>query len=951
MIADAIDHLRHAASFERCGQYAEAIEHCKRALDQQPNNADALHLLGVLKFRCKEIDLAIDLFVQAVQKNPSVPDYHNSVGIALAVKGDRQTAVKSFRRAVRLRPDYAEAWNNMAAALEQQGKFHEGLTAIDRAIASRSDYAEAHHRHGVLLGKLGRWKQAADAHRRAIQLNFPWKQGLEPLIDSLERSRQFKEAAEWSQRVAQDNSNAAAYNRMGRLLRDAGKFAEAIAAHERAIELDPTIVSAYQNLASVYWRQSRIDRVLENYRKAAELDPSSTAGNDLIFAMLHDPATMPQLLLEECQKWASHHEQYSPPAHRNDPNPERRLRVGYVSGDFCGHTIAHNIGPILTAHDRQQVEVYCYSSVRQPDSITARLRDRSDHWCDILSKSDTQIAQLIADDKIDILVDLAGHMGGNHLPLFAMKPAPVQIQIAYAGTTGLKAMDYRVTDAYSDPPGMTESHYTERLLYQPTAWVYEPDAKSPKVGPLPASQAGHVTFCSPNRPIKITNQVIDLWGQILHAVPESKLLVLAEGQGEEIRYLRERFINRGIVENRLELLPRLSRDKYMAQFNCIDIVLDTFPYNGDTTTCDAMWMGVPVITLEGDAFRARRAMGILTCMGLPELIANTPGKYVKIAIDLAKDFPRLIELRTTLRNRLAHSAVTDGFSYTRQLERNYRQVWHEWCKGGDTSPSTTDVTLAQSGQKGDDSEKAETAKHLKNSLCILYAHHHSDPVTRHHLHVLQKHNPHDPVVLLCNGAIDPLAGAIDVAQLSDEFAGENKWIGSDVMLYLWFRHCCNIEAERYAIIEWDTLATMPLREYYRDVWDADAAGCELKTPQHTPKWEWFGAHGAQLPEALRPHMTGLAPFNGILLSHRALERICQQEIPRHINNELRLGTLLNACGFRLKTIHPTTASNNQWRPDQITITGKPGLYHPVKSILPDLAGTNKVVRFRPRAAK
>lgn len=951
MITNPIDQLRHAARLERCGQYAEAIEYCKRALNQQPDNADALHLLGVLEFRCKEIDRAIDLIFQAVQKDPRVPDYHNSLGIAVAVKGDTQTAVKAFRKAVGLRPDYAEAWNNMAAALQEENKFEEALISIDRAISSRNDYAEAHHRRGLLLAKVSRWKQAADAHRRAIELHLPWDQGIEPLIESLERSRQFKEAIDWSRRHVQVTPTAKAYNRLGRVLREAGQFAEAILAHQSAVSIDPTRVFSYQNLAICYWRQSKLDCSIESYRKALELGPdNATVGSDLIFSMLHDPLSTPEMVLKQCKQWARSHEVYSPPTHRSSHNPNRRLRVGYVSGDFRRHTIAHVIGPILKLHDRQQVEIYCYSSVQQPDHTTARLRKDSDHWRDILSKSDSQIAQMITDDKIDILVDLAGHMGGNHLRLFTIKPAPIQVQLAYAGTTGLKAMDYRLTDAYSDPPGMTESHYTERLLYQPTAWVYEPDAKSPDVGPLPASQEGYLTFCSPNRPIKITDQVIELWGQILHAVSESRLLVLAEGQGEETRYLRERFTNRGIDESRLELLPRLSRAKYMAQFNRIDIVLDTFPYNGDTTTCDALWMGVPVITLEGDTFRSRRGMGILTCMGLPELVGKTPPEYVKIAAELAKDLPRLAELRTTLRNRLAHSPVTDGFSYTKQLEHNYRQVWHEWCERVDTS--AIDATPSQAEQRGDNRGKAETrAKHLKNSLCILFAHHRSDAVTRHHLHVLQQHNPHDPVVLLCNGSIDPLAGAIDVSQLSDEFAGENKWLGSDVMLYLWFRHCRNIEAERYAIIEWDTLATMPLREYYRDVWDADAAGCGLKTPQHSPTWEWFVAHGSRLPEPLRTHMVGLVPFNGILLSHRALEQICQQEIPRHINNELRLGTLLSTCGFQLKTIGPAAASNNQWRADQIKISGRPGLYHPVKSILPDLAGTNKVARFRPKAAK
>jgi len=382
----------------------------------------------------------------------------------------------------------------------------------------------------------------------------------------------------------------------------------------------------------------------------------------------------------------------------------------------------------------------------------------------------------------------------------------------------------------------------------------------------------------------------------------------------------------------------------MVQFNHVDIVLDTFPYNGDTTTCDAMWMGVPVVTLEGNAFHSRRGAGLLSCMDLQDLIAQSPESYVQSAVELAKDLPRLVQLRSTLRDRLAKSPVTDGLTYTRQLECNYRQIWHKWCNRSDAEEKAITISCAQSDQRSGDKAQA-SAEQAKNSLCILFAHHRNDAVTRHHLRILQQHNPTDPIVLLCNESVDPLSGAIDVAQLSDEFAGENKWLGSDAMLYLWFRHCRNIEAERYAIIEWDTLATMPLRDYYRDVWDADAAGSELKTPQNTPDWEWFSECGSRLPEALRPHMTGLVPFNGILLSHRTLDRICNQEIPKHINNELRLGTLLSACGFQMRTIDRTTSSTNRWRADQITVTGKPGLYHPVKAVLPDLKGTSKVIRF------
>ena len=670
----------------------------------------------MLQFRCKRLGLAIDLIHQAIGKKGDVPDFHNSLGIALATSGDRKSAIKAFRRAVQLRPTYSEAWSNLSAALEQQGEFDEALTAIEHAIANHDVDAKAHHRRGILLGKLRRWKQAAQAHRNAIELGMPLEQVVEHLVVALERSRQTDEALVWARRFVQIKPAAPAYHCLGRAFLESGRYSEANTYLQRSISLDPACASAHQNLGLSYWRQCRLDYALTSYREAVELAPhDGRAASDLIFAMLHDFNTTHQSMLEQCRRWARHKETHSYPKYRNDRDPARRLRLGYVSGDFRDHTIARVIGPVLRAHDRQQIEVFCYSSVQEPDQTTTRLKGLSDHWREIAFKSEPQIAEIVLSDRIDILVDLTGHMGGNHLGLFALKPAPIQVQLAYAGTTGLTAMDYRITDAYGDPPGTSESYYTERLLYQPTAWVYEPDSICPDVNPPPALQAGFVTFCSPNRTIKITDQAIELWAKILHATPGSKLTVLAEARGEENQYLLQRFSDRGIDEGQLDLVPRLSRPKYMAQFNHVDIVLDTFPYNGDTTTCDAMWMGVPVVTLEGNAFQSRRGAGLLLCMDLQDLIAQSPESYVQSAVELAKDLPRLVQLRSTLRDRLAKSPVTDGLTYTRQLECNYRQIWHKWCKSSDAEEKSITISPAQSDQRN--ANKAEAnAEHSKNGL-------------------------------------------------------------------------------------------------------------------------------------------------------------------------------------------------------------------------------------------
>jgi predicted O-linked N-acetylglucosamine transferase (SPINDLY family) len=336
--------------------------------------------------------------------------------------------------------------------------------------------------------------------------------------------------------------------------------------------------------------------------------------------------------------------------------------------------------PILTHLDRSRFHVTCYAGVDRPDAVTQRLRGLAGAWRDIAGLPDDAVAELIRADAIDILVDLAGHTAGRRLLVFARKPAPVQVaHFGYPNTTGLAAMDYRLTDSYADPPGQTEAFHTEELVRLPeVAWCYQP-SPAPAVGPLPALAAGYLTFGSLNNLAKVTAQVMARWSDLLRAVPGSRLLLLTGAGPQTDQRLRDRFRQKGIDSDRLLLMGRRPRDQYLELYRQIDIGLDPFPYNGGVTSCDALWMGVPMITLAGNSYASRQGVSLLSNLDLRDWIAQTPEEYVALAARRGKDLEDLQRLRSGLRERMQRSPLCDGARFTRRLEEAYRAMWRRWC--------------------------------------------------------------------------------------------------------------------------------------------------------------------------------------------------------------------------------------------------------------------------------
>jgi predicted O-linked N-acetylglucosamine transferase (SPINDLY family) len=562
--------------------------------------------------------------------------------------GDLPGAEQIFRQILQGDPDNAQVWYLLGANCQIQGKAAEAIAALRRSLQLRPNRPEAHNHLGVTLAAQGDIDGAADCFREAIRL--------------------------------QPNQAEPHYN-LALALEKQYRLDEAVVHDQQALRLQPAHADALNNLGNIWKEMGLLDDAIACYRRALAVQPNHLgAHSNLLLTLHYHPASDPDALFAEHRAWAQRHArplQASIQPHSVDRDPTRRLRIGYLSPDFRDHVVGHLIEPILAAHDRSRFEITCYANVRRPDDRTRRMQSNACRWRSIVDFTDEQAAQLIRRDGIDILVDLAGHTSKNRILIFARKPAPVQVTYyGYADTTGLPTMDYRLTDAVAEPPGMTERYNTEELIRLPEiAWIYPPPTLAEANTP-PAERTGPITFGSLNNLCKVTADAIALWSQILAAVPGTRLLMLTPGGRTDQRLVAD-FARHGIDERRLILVGKRARPEYFRLFQEVDVCLDTFPYSGCNTTCDALWMGVPVVTLSGRTFVHRQSVTILTHLGLEDFIAETPEDYREIAARLANDRARLTALRSGLRERMRGATLTDAPRFTRQLEDAFRRMWNQ----------------------------------------------------------------------------------------------------------------------------------------------------------------------------------------------------------------------------------------------------------------------------------
>ncbi|HTO50090.1 MAG TPA: tetratricopeptide repeat protein [Burkholderiales bacterium] len=639
-------------------ELAEAI--CERVLGRDPRDARALHLLGLIAYGRRDHSRAAALIESAIAADPADGLYHFNLGNALRELGRLEEATASYAHATTLDPDRVAAWFNLAQLHVERGEPEQAISAFREAI--RLEPASPQARAGLATALVDTAQAGAHTAARSAEalalLENDWPRAPNP------RRARFVVAM---------------------ALVGCGRWTEAAGHLEALVAERPDSAQTRNALANCYNRLGRVSDAVREYREAFRAAP---AFHEALTAVLGTLNAAPQAPPEEvfaahCEWAAAVAAPLYPAAPRfgNARDRNRRLRIGYVSPDLRRHPVGTMFAPVLERHDPQRVETFCYYNFRGADLMTGRMRRAAHHWRDIAELDDATVADAIRADAIDVLVDLAGHTRHTRLLVFARRPAPVQASwLGYFNTTGLATMDYFLTDPVSSPPGQ-ERYFLERLVRLPaTRFCYEPPDFLPEVNALPAHSRGHVTFGCLNALAKVNDRVLALWARILAGVPGARLLLQAAALDDPLvrRDFRARAGAHGIAAERLELRPFVPVERAAHAYHDVDIALDPFPFCGGMTSLEALWMGVPVVTLPQIMIAGRQSASMLANLGLPELIAADETAYVGAAAALAGDLDRLAALRAGLRERCRRSPLADYARFTRDLEQAFAAMWEAW---------------------------------------------------------------------------------------------------------------------------------------------------------------------------------------------------------------------------------------------------------------------------------
>ena len=588
-----------------------------------------------------------------------------------------------YRRVLELEPNQAAAIFGLAGIAHQSGRVEDAIKFLERAI-------ELNPNHGIFFSALAklrelqsRWVEAAEAFRRAALLQPDRPEPSRDLAHALLRIGRPELAERAARQSLAIQPQAEAQNYLVGALINMGRIEQAIAAAHEAVARWPDDLNVYRSLGWACREGGQLDTAQKALKQGLMHAPHPQLYSDYLFTLHFQEGFDRQRLREEHRRW---YEACAKPLrdsiapHANDRSPARRLRIGYVAHDLGNVPLGRFFLPLPAHHDRANFEVYCYADHFRQDHTGEEIRTKVDVPRVTTGMSQEQFAQLIRQDSIDILVDLAMHTNMNRQMAFARKPAPVQVTyLAYCSTTGQEAIDYRFTDRYLDPPDVDDDLFAEKSVRLTSFWCYRPPPEAPDVGVLPALAKGHVTFGCLNEYAKVSPSALKTWFSILQQVPNSKMVLHAK-MGTHRQRVLDLAAREGLGPQRFDFNEFLPLRQYFAQYNQIDIALDSFPYAGGTTTCDALYMGVPVVSLAGQAAVGRGGCSILTNIGLPELVTQSPEQYIQLATTLATDLPRLADLRMGLRKRMRESPVMDAPRFVREIEDAYRMMWRRWCE-------------------------------------------------------------------------------------------------------------------------------------------------------------------------------------------------------------------------------------------------------------------------------
>ncbi len=642
---------------------------CQNLINADDNHADAWHLLGLIDQRTGNPDQARTMFDRAIAIDHHNPNYRLSAAILLKSLGQLEQAADAYQQLLELHHDHAAAWSNLANAYIDLKRYDQAIRAAHTAIRIDPNLAPAHHNLGRAYRLTHQLPDAIHAYHRATQLQ---------------------------------PANPTAWLGLGIALRFNDQYDDAYNALEHAVALDPNLPDAWHELGKLQRDLGETDASLQSFTRVANLDPCDDLVRDIAVTLNYTPSADLHETFEHHQRWAQRIESHAlkipsnitphnlaPPPHTpHAPHPPRALRIGYASPDFRQHACASFIEPLLTDYDRTRFEIFCYADVSNADidAITKRLQSHVPNWRNTHGMTDDQFAQQIDDDRIDILIDLAGHTADNRLTAFARRLAPIQATyLGYPNTTALKNIDYRITDPYADPIDLPTLGTETLLRIDGGLSCYRPSTSAPEPNPLPALQNHFITFGSLANPAKINQPLLALWCQTLNAIPDSRLLLIRQTLCNRVKKrITDALQQFGLTPDRFTIQSQHDTPTTpIASYHHFDIALDTFPYAGHTTTCESLWMGVPTITLVGDCYAARMGASVLTQAGFPDWIASTPEQFIAIAVQLAAPSRRdqLANLRQSMRHTIAASSLCNTAQRVPLIERAYIQMWQNYqCK-------------------------------------------------------------------------------------------------------------------------------------------------------------------------------------------------------------------------------------------------------------------------------
>ena len=652
----------------------------------QQNSPEQILAMVNAAFDAGQIDEAIRICTQAVSQGYKDWTIYNALGEIYLWLDKYEKGLQWLQKAYECEPNSAVVLDRVALALTSMGRLDDAVERVRCTLNYKPDMKIISPSLTEGLLQMQRFEAAYEAGPESAEKNLPGTDAVSKVVEVLISTKQYSIAEQWCRRILKQTTDALLYEHLGDICRLSGRHSEAAQYLEEARQANPDKIELWQKLAGVLMRSAQKTEGMKLLRKAIEKAPDNPKVHSAFLGnLLYQQNLNPHIIYQEHKKWAQIH---APDAlagthHKNVPDSDRRLRIGYISPNFCMHSVAYFFEPLLDGHNGREVEVYGYGNVACSDQITERLKHKFDHYRNIYAVNDEAAVRMIEQDQIDILVDLAGHSGDNRLGVLAYKPAPVQVTyLGYPSTTGLQQIDYRLTDNLADTP-QSQEFYTEKLVFLPQGFLcYSPYDFAPDVAPLPAVKNGYITFGSFNNCCKINPLIIALWAQILKTNENSRFVLKFVGgndRGLRDHYLRQ-FEQFAISPERIKIYGAKSFVEHLQLYGRIDIALDTYPYNGATTTCEALWMGVPTISLVGIHHACRVGLSILTYAGLEFFAASTPEKYIAKATALAAKPQALAKIRASMRARLAASPLCDSKGFAHSVEQAYRKMWQKWCK-------------------------------------------------------------------------------------------------------------------------------------------------------------------------------------------------------------------------------------------------------------------------------